>query len=336
MKVLLTGGSGFIGTHILKELLNHGHETVVTVRSAAKGSFLVNKFRSSGNVSFVVVEDVAAPNAFDQAMQSTPAFDGIIHSASPFHFNIRDAKKDILDPAINGTTNVLTAAAEYAPFVKRVVITSSLGAMLSMPNHPDEYNETVWNPTTMEQALNDFALTYNASKKFAELAAWDFLRDKKPAFSLATINPPFVFGPVIHDLRSLDNINTSNGRILSAANGGFRDKIPPTGSFMWVDVRDVALAHVRALERPDAGGHRFLLVSSFWTNKDLVETIGVQFPGLKANLPREIKSDMPDEMFTFEIEPSRSILGLQYIRFEKSVVDTVNSLLAIDPSLGLK
>jgi nucleoside-diphosphate-sugar epimerase len=312
------------------------HETVVTVRSATKGSFLVNQFKSSGKISFVVVEDVAAPNAFDRAVQSTPAFDGIIHSASPFHFNIEDAKKDILDPAINGTTNILTAAAEYAPSVRRIVITSSLGAMLSMPTHPDEYNETVWNPTTMEQALNNFALTYNASKKFAELAAWEFLSEKKPAFSLATINPPFVFGPVIHDLRSLDNINTSNARILSAANGGFKDKIPPTGSFMWVDVRDVALAHVRALERPDAGGHRFLLVSSFWTNKDLVEIIGTHFPDLGRNLPEDIKSDMPTKMFTFDVKPSQSILGLHYTQFEKSVVETLKSLLAIDPSLGHK
>ena len=284
-------------------------------------------------MSFKVVQDIAAQGAFNEAVRSLPPFEAVIHTASPFHFNIRDAEKDILDPAIKGATGILQAIAQHAPSVRRVVLSSSLGAMLNMPNHPEEYNERIWNPTTMEQAVSNFALTYNASKKFAELAAWDFMEKEKPTFALAVMNPPFVFGPVIHDLQSLENTNTSNKRILSAIDGSFKKQIPPTGSCMWVDVRDVARAHVRAIERPQASNHRFLLVSSYWTNKDLVEVIRENFPSLRANLPHNIESDLPAKLFRFDTKPSEEILGIDYIPFEQSVIDSVSALLEIDPAL---
>lgn len=307
------------------------HEVVTTVRSSSKGDVLIEKFSPLGKVSYAIVENIASEGAFDQAVQSSPVFEAVIHTASPFHNNIKDAHKDILDPAINGTTGILKSIKSFAPTVKRVVITSSIGAMINFKSHPSVYNEHSWNPTSLDEAVSNFGLTYNASKKFAELAAWEFVDKEKPNFTLATINPPFVFGPPILDLQPLKNINTSNNRILMAMNGSFKSGVPPTGSWMWVDVRDVALAHVRAMERPGAGGRRFLTVGSYWTNKDLVDVLHKHFPALRPNLPENVKSDFPEPIFAFDNGPSKEILGIDYRPLEQCVVETVGKLLDIEP-----
>lgn len=96
---------------------------VITVRSAEKGQKLLDNHpkASRDKLDFVIVEDIAERGAFNKAVQSSPPFEAIIHTASPFHFNVTDIKKDLLDPAIIGTTGILESAKKYAPTVKRVV-----------------------------------------------------------------------------------------------------------------------------------------------------------------------------------------------------------------------
>ncbi|XXG98838.1 hypothetical protein Hte_005168 [Hypoxylon texense] len=131
-KVLLTGGSGFIATHILQQLLERGYSVVTTVRSQEKADKIKEAYPDLGSdrLDFAIVPDVAQSNAFDAALISDPPFKAVIHTASPFHFNATDIKKDLLDPAINGTTGILKAIVSRAPQVKHVVITSSFGSML--------------------------------------------------------------------------------------------------------------------------------------------------------------------------------------------------------------
>lgn len=88
----------------------------------------------------------------------------MIHTASPFHFKFNDPVKEILDPAINGTTGILKAIKASAPTVKRVVITSSFAAIVNAAKHKELYDESVWNPVTWEEAINDRPSTYRASK----------------------------------------------------------------------------------------------------------------------------------------------------------------------------
>jgi nucleoside-diphosphate-sugar epimerase len=108
--------------------------------------------------------------------------------------------QDLLDPAIIGTTGILKSIKKNAPSVKRVVITSSFAAMVNpskgdWPGH--EYSEEDFNPMTKEDALVNPMAGYRASKTFAEKAAWDFVEKEKPNFTLSTINPPLVFGPIV-------------------------------------------------------------------------------------------------------------------------------------------
>ena len=122
-RVLLTGGSGFIAVHVLEALLSQGHSVVTSVRSETKAQMLRDTFpnASKDNLDFVLVDDIARSGAFDDAVKSDPPFEWVIHTASPFHYNVTDTRKDLLDPAIMGTTGVLKAVKENAPTVKRVV-----------------------------------------------------------------------------------------------------------------------------------------------------------------------------------------------------------------------
>ena len=121
--------------------------------------------------------------------------------------------------------------------------------------------EIDWNPVTWEdaQTTKQPITAYRASKKFAEKAAWEFIDEKKPGFNIITILPPMVFGPCEHDVSSLPFLNESNAQIWKILSAGENAHVPPTGMWEWVDVRNVANAHIAALEPGVQGNQRFLL-----------------------------------------------------------------------------
>jgi nucleoside-diphosphate-sugar epimerase len=168
------------------------------------------------------------------------------------------------------------------------------------------------------------------SQVFAEKAAWDFITNSKPNFDLAVINNTYTFGPVPRHLPSLDSLNTSNHRIRDMVQGKMKDGLQPTGPvFTFVDVRDVALAHVRAMELPEAAAKRFYLVGEHFSNKKIAEVIWEEFPELRERLPdvEGCEDDIPKKVYGFDNKRSREMLGIEYRSLETSVVDTVRSIL---------
>lgn len=172
--MFLSGGSGFIAAHIIDQLLAHGHSVVTTVRSQDKADKITAAHPStpSSQLSVVIVEDVAQVGAFDRAVVSDPPFEVVLHTASPFHFNITDTKKDLLDPAIIGTTEVLKAIKKFAPSVKKVVVTSSFASILdaskgSAVGHT--YSEEDWNPVTLEEAVQNSSNGYRGTIPFYKI-----------------------------------------------------------------------------------------------------------------------------------------------------------------------
>ena len=115
------------------------------------------------------------------------------------------------------------------------VITSSFAAILNpfLGYRPDyTYSEKDWNPITEEQAVENTPNGYRASKTFAERAAWKFVEQEKPNFTLATCNPPMVFGPVHPALQTLDSLNTSNQRFREMILGHMQDEVAASGMFI--------------------------------------------------------------------------------------------------------
>ena len=286
-------------------------------------------------LDYVIVEDIAQETAFDEVIKADPPFDTVIHTSSPFHHNFKDPQTEMLDPAIIGTTGILKAIKKSAPTVKRVVVTSSFASVINPfeGNRPGyTYTEADWDPVTKEQALSDRANSYRGSKTLAEKAAWDFVEQEKPSFTLATMNPPLVLGPVLPYLQTLDNLNTSNLRIADILTGKAKDEIPATVTFLWVDVRDLALAHVRAAELDDAASKRFLVTAGHLNHVQIADILRDNFPQSKDKLPAPGTKGggFPAEgMYSVDNSRSKKVLGIEYRSLTESILDTAKSLQAI-------
>ncbi|RKF77794.1 Ketoreductase azaE [Golovinomyces cichoracearum] len=330
-KVLVTGGSGFIATHVLKVLLQNGYNVIATVRSRNKAEKVKEALAgvSSSSLDLRIVEDMAQPGAFDQVLR-TEGLEVVIHTASPFQLKVENVKKDLLDPAIEGTNGILVAIKKNAPSVRRVVITSSFAAIIAFDNaangSPFTYSEKSWNPITEAHALQNPLFGYKASKTFAERAAWDFVEKEKPNFSLTTINPPLVFGPVIINPDSPDDINTSNKTFYDLISGRSKGQVLDRVRYPWVDVRDVALAHMKAFELEGTKEKRLMVAAGLQSKYDLAEIIKRNFPDLAANLPSLDSNQQHTDVLRFDNSLSTEILGPTKFSLEQSVVDTVKSL----------
>jgi dihydroflavonol-4-reductase len=194
----------------------------------------------------------------------------VIHAASPYVLDVQDAQRDLVDPAVKGTLAMLQAAAGSAR-VKRVVVTSSMAAVTDEPDGR-VLTENDWNEKS--------SLTRNPyyfSKAEAERAAWRFMAEQNPGFDLAVINPFIVVGPALNAA-----INTSNQIFVDLAKGVY----PAVMAIDWgfVDVRDVAEAHVRALIAPEASG-RYICAAG---NRDMGQVVAaLRSAGVAAGkLPR--------------------------------------------------
>lgn len=268
--------------------------------------------------------------------------------ASPFTTSFTDPVKEILKPAIQGTITVLKAIAAHAPCVERVVITSSLAAIVNPRQKIDIYDESSWNPVTMQEASGNVRIAYGGSKvssscmyfggvllmtviqALAERAAWDFVNKEKPNFDLVAINPPLVFGPILKIL-SVARMNTSNQRIYDMLQGKFAGgQLPPTGVFLWADVRDVATSHVNALEIAEAGGQRFLLTAGHFSNKGIAEAIIEKDPTKRSRLPLELNDDTPADVYGYNNDKATGILKVKFRSFSESINDTIDSLISLD------
>ena len=155
------------------------------------------------------------------------------------------------------------------------------------------------------------------------------MTEEKPNFQLTVINGTYTFGPIQRGLPSLEVMNASNHFIRNMVQGKLRDGLPPTAPvFTFVDVRDVALAHVRALTAPDAGGKRIYVVAGHYSTKRIADILRNRYPHLAPILPpKDAEDDFPDDVYGFNNSRSRTVLGLTYRGLEESVVDTAASIL---------
>lgn len=137
------------------------------------------------------------------------------------------------------------------------------------------------------------------------------MQNENPSFDLTVINPPLVLSPIAHSLASLSALNTSNERIRDLITGAAKDRCPPMGNYLFVDARDLALAHILAIEKPETGGKRFFTVSSHFSNKEIAEIIGQEFRQFKDRLPSGealIPGDYPaDGVYGFDNTRAREI-----------------------------
>lgn len=243
-KVFVTGASGFIAKHILRELFEKGYDVRASVRSEKRKVELEELFPGK-RLEFAFL-DLTKDEGWTEAMDGC---DVLMHTASPFPGAEPKDPQELIRPAVDGTLRAMNAA--KAACIKRVILTSSCAAIYKDADKPpmQPSDETNW--TTADAS---FVGAYEASKTLAEKAAWDFVAEN-PDMSLTTINPGAVFGPPMDD-----RYGTSLDLVAQLASG----KIPvaPPINMPCVDVRDVAMMHVAAIDLEAAKGERFAAVAS--------------------------------------------------------------------------
>ncbi|KAM9904083.1 hypothetical protein OXX79_002973 [Metschnikowia pulcherrima] len=328
--VLVSGASGFIAQHIVRLLISKGYNVIGTVRSAQKGEKLKSNL-SSKQFTYEIVPDISSPHAFDAVVQNHPEATIFLHTASPFHYKASDIEKELLLPAVNGTINALSAIKKHGPQMRSVVVTSSYVAMWNYsrfydPTHTD--TETSWNPISWEEGKVNSEQGYYASKTFAEKAAWDFYDSEKPTFDLNFVNPVLVFGPQAFDSEVSPELNESVEMINRLLKLNPEAEIPDFSS-VFVDVRDVAKAHIAAFEK-GLSGERLLLYSSKFTNQDIIDIVHENFMELRNKLPvgnPGSGSLAISKICTIDDSRTRQILGSERIGLKSSVIDTVRQIL---------
>ncbi|XP_068222001.1 uncharacterized protein [Palaemon carinicauda] len=279
--ILVTGVSGYIASHVAKLLLEDGRRVRGTVRSLsneAKVEPLKNLVPDAKHPLELVEADLTKEEGWDKAVADCT---GILHTASPFPdlMTANVTEEDLVKPAKEGTLIVLKAAAAHASTVKRVVVTSSFAAVHGETNVDAEknYNEEDW--TDAESPDLD---AYTKSKVLAEKAAWDFVKElpDDQKFELSVINPVFVLGPPLMESHKTSTSVTYMSQIINRTYPAV-----PKLMFPICDVRDVAKAHIKALDLPEAADNRHIIsTNSFWM-KDVALAASKEFRQQGYNVP---------------------------------------------------
>jgi dihydroflavonol-4-reductase len=250
--VLVTGASGFIGLHCVLQLLQQGYRVRGTVRNQARAGEVREAMENAGvdlgHRLEIVEADLTRDEGWADAVRGCSY---VLHVASPFPNRAPEHEDELIKPAKEGTVRVLKAAADAG--VKRVVVTSSLAAISG--GHPADnariYTEDDW-------SIIERCPPYPKSKTLAERAAWDFVASLEgdAPMELSVINPGAVLGPV------LNRHYSTSGEIVRKL---MARELPGTAKigFAWVDVRDVASAHIAAMTAPGAAGQRFCCAIEF-------------------------------------------------------------------------
>ena len=271
--VLVTGVTGFIAGHVVHELLGRGYAVRGTVRSLERAKRLKALYENLGHDSakleFVEL-DLENDAGWEQAMEECIA---VQHIASPFPMEEPDDKMAHVPAAKGGALRVLKHARKVG--VPKVVLTSSTVSITNGVNKPQNYafTEEDWSNTDAPEIR-----AYALSKTLAEKAAWDDVKQHDGPV-LSVMNPSFVVGPLLND-----DLGTSCTLIKQFFEGKF--PAVPELCFGIVDVRDVAKAHVNAMEREEANGNRYLLSAGTMPMIEIAKTLKQAFPEKSRKLPK--------------------------------------------------
>ena len=354
--ILVTGIGGYIACHILEVLFSRGYSVRGTVRSTDPNRnrhvwSIYDKWRKvNSDIRLELFEaDLLREGSFDDAVNGC---DYVLHVASPFVLDVKDKQRDLIDPAKLGTLNVLRSCAKF--HVRKVVLTSSIASITpaGVPTNCSRltkvFDENDWN----EQSSID-ENPYYYSKKLAEEAAWDFMRDLERTngtngggepMKLVVINPTLVWGP-----SHTKTINQSVSVVSKIALGEF----PFIFNFSWcsVDVRDVAEAHVRAIEIPTVSG-RYICGNETVSMNYMCKTMKKHFPQLSSIPQCSLTGAVGDALIVTSslVQPSGlgtylrsnishivfvnnqkivNEMGMTFRSMEQTIVDTTRSLIEL-------
>ncbi|WOO84405.1 Putative uncharacterized oxidoreductase [Vanrija pseudolonga] len=336
--VLVTGASGFMGTHTVGTLLDAGFAVRAAVRSADKGEHLKAEFPAHAErVSYAIVPDMSEPTAYDAAVVGV---DAVVHLASPTDLMTPGPPSVIIQPAIDGVVNVLSAVQRFAPTVQRVVQMSSVGAIATVGKgsvpEPVTYTEADWNTEALEICEKEGAAAgpnfkYSASKIAAEKAFWDFIAERKPHWDGVALIPTYCVGPS-NGFSATGGVAGPIAMVVPFLQPGIPDQALANSFDNFIDVRDVALAILKSLTLPQAGGERIILSADTLFGNDFAVVAGT-LPNLptginKGNADPAYRASLAASSVVYDGHKAERVLGITYRKRDESIKDTFKAIRA--------
>ncbi len=279
--VLVTGGSGFLGGRAINQLLGQGYRVRTTVRDESKSPAVRDAVTTGidGELDLTFFEaDLGSDHGWNEAVEGC---EYVLHIASPFPSAQPKNPQELIAPARDGALRVLKAALDAG--VKRVVMTSSVAAIKSDDGPPSTRPLTEDDWTNLDTpGLSPYA----QSKTIAERAVWDLVKESGDEDRLAVVNPSAILGPL------LGNENSTSLQIIQRMLDGM--PAAPRLGFSYVDVRDTADLHIRAMTSPAAGGKRFIASGPFLWMTEVAGILRDELPEEGAKAP---KRTLPKPLF---------------------------------------
>ncbi|PYH35833.1 putative 3-beta hydroxysteroid dehydrogenase/isomerase [Aspergillus neoniger CBS 115656] len=317
--VFVTGATGFIGSAVAIKTLQAGYSLRISVRKEEQ----IPKLKAAlseyeDRIEFVITPDITQPSSFAGKLDGA---EYVLHVASPMPHGTNP--ETYFGPAVMGTTAILKEAAKVSS-IKKVVITSSIAALIPMSGRPEggvikENND--WDLSVDQTAdltgANDEATSmqlYHASKLLANQASWDFKETENPSFSLVTLHPAFVFGRNALQTTAEDLGGTNGLFFLTVADG------KPLVTITAVHVDDVAEAHVKALADNIPDRSSYLLAGKKTSWKDVAEVVKKEYP----HLGFKISSDISGESWPVDTTKAETELGMQWRSLEQITRDVID------------
>jgi dihydroflavonol-4-reductase len=335
--VLVTGGSGFIGSWCVIELLRQGYDVRTTLRSLGRESATraaIGKQVDTQNRLRFYAAELTADAGWDAAASGC---DYILHVASPVVVAEPKNPDELIVPARDGTRRAIAAGLKAG--VKRVVLTSSVAAASPRASARAGARESASDETVWTDLDDPKVSAYARSKTLAERAAWDQIRASGGATTLATVNPVVVLGPV------LSRDYSASVQLVDRLLSGRAPGLPRLG-FSIVDVRDVADLHVRAMIAPEAAGQRFIAAADFAWLADVAALLRASLGEAASKVPtrrvpdfvlrlaalfdRSLAAVAPrlGERRTFTSAKAQTMLGWRPRPLEETILDCARSLIA--------
>lgn len=339
--VLVTGASGYVAMHVVQQLLREGYRVRGTVRSLTNQKKLKPIWDmcpdNSRDRLELVETDLNKDEGWSEAVKGC---DYVLHVASPFPSEAPKDENELIKPAVEGTKRVLTACAQEVlrnRKLKRVVLTSSIAAVHGETTEDQElYTEKDWSDVDSKRMD-----AYPRSKTLAEKAAWQLVKNlpENQRFELAVVNPGFVFGPV------LSAEAASSVDIISRMMSKYTMPLIPKINLCICDVRDVAIAHIKAMIVPEAAGNRHLVVAGHRWMTEVAQTLRDEFSKLGYAIPQwgtpyigmwfysfvdkptRLLLDRYGKNFNFDDQRMRQVLGIEPRAPEITVIDTIHSMI---------
>ena len=326
-KVLVTGATGFIGLHCIDQLLNQGYAVNGSLRSPERKIEILNALKNKNTPTEklnLFIFNLTEDDGWDEGMQGC---DYLLHVASPLSIQKHD-DDFFIKPAVAGVKRAFKFAKKHN--IKKVVLTSSVAAILETDEDKEYFDETDWSDVESRQIGS-----YAKSKTLAEKAAWQFLKENGNPFELAVINPALVTGPTL-----TGDLGESNKAIEMVVTGKMPVAIPM--QFGYVDVRDVATAHILAMKNPSSSGERFALSEKDLSYKKIAKllkdngfkkapsiVVPVWLAKFLANFNKELKVAVPFMGKVRSVSKStkaKDVLGWNPRPAEESILDVANQI----------